>query len=109
MNVPLKPETLPEYLEGWRRKIWDQGFLAHLRGAKYFKKSNNFGTYEGSQQAVRRVLFRYVFNCSTEIFIWKLQIECLNPLSIGKEHIVGEENALEIQDRKMRRGSRDHV
>ena len=96
MNVPLKPETLPEYLDGWRRKIWDQGFLAHLRRAKYFKKSNNFGTYEGSQQAVRRVLFRYVFNCSTEILIWKLQIDCLNPLSIGKEHIVEQENALEI-------------
>ena len=91
MNVPLKPETLPEYLEGWRRKIWDQGFLAHLRGAKYFKKSDNFDTYEGSEQAVRRVLFRYVFNCSAEIFIWKLQIECLNPLSIGEEHIVEQE------------------
>ena len=25
-NVPLQPEYLPEYIEGWRRKIWDQGF-----------------------------------------------------------------------------------
>ncbi len=58
MKVSLQPETLPEYLEGWRRKIWDQGFMAHLRGANYFKKSDNFNLYEGSQQAVRRVLFR---------------------------------------------------
>ena len=50
-----------------------------------------------------------IVDYSTEIFIWKLQIECLNPLSIGKEHIVEQENALEIQDRKMRRGSSDHV
>ncbi len=28
MNVPLQPETLVEYIEGWRRKIWDQGFMA---------------------------------------------------------------------------------
>ena len=61
MNVPLQLDTLVDYLEGWRRKIWDHGFLAHLRGAKYFKKSDNFSTYEGSQHAIRRVLFRYVF------------------------------------------------
>ncbi len=59
MNVPLQPETLAEYIEGWRRKIWDQGFMAHLRGTNYFKKSDNFMTYEGLKHAVRRVLFRY--------------------------------------------------
>jgi hypothetical protein len=59
MNVPLQPETLSKYIEGWRRKIWDHGFMAHLRGTNYFKKSDNFMTYEGSKQAVRRVLFRY--------------------------------------------------
>jgi len=60
MKVPLQPDTLSEYIEGWRRKIWDQGFLAHLRGANYFKKSDNFTTFEGSKLAVRRVLFWYV-------------------------------------------------
>ena len=60
MKVPQQPETLQEYLEGWRRKIWDQGFLTYLRGANYFKKSDNFAAYEGSQLAVRRVLFRFV-------------------------------------------------
>lgn len=58
MDVPQQPQTLVDYLEGWRMKIWDQGFLSSLRGAKYFKKSDNFGMFEGSKEAVRRVLFR---------------------------------------------------
>jgi hypothetical protein len=67
MNAPLKPETLSDYLEGWRRKIWDQGFMAHLRGTNYFKKNDNFMNFEGGKQAVRRVLFRYV-SISLKIF-----------------------------------------
>jgi len=41
-----------EYLEGWRMKIWDQGFLSSLREANYFKKNDNFGTFEGSKEAI---------------------------------------------------------
>jgi len=26
MSTPLEPEFLPEYIKGWRRKIWDQAF-----------------------------------------------------------------------------------
>ena len=33
----------------------------------------------------------------------------MNLLSIGEEHIVEDENVLEIQDWKMRRGSPDHL
>jgi len=62
MNTPLEPELLTEYVEGWRRKIWDQGFGPILKGASAFKKFDSFATYEGSDLAVKRILFRYVLN-----------------------------------------------
>jgi len=58
MNVPQQPETLVEYIEGWRRKIWDQGFMSVFRGTNYFKKGDNFMMFNGAKHAVRRVLFR---------------------------------------------------
>ena len=57
-KVPEQPEYLAEYVEGWRRKIWDQGFGPYFKGANYFKKGDSFMNYEGSNLAVRRVLFR---------------------------------------------------
>lgn len=59
VNSPNQPELLVEYIEGWRRKIWDHGFGPYLKGTSYFKKGDSFGNYEGSTQAIRRVLFRY--------------------------------------------------
>lgn len=63
MAAPLEPETLAEYIEGWRRKIWDTGFGPALKGANAFKKSDSFLNYDGSKLVVRRVLFRYVCEC----------------------------------------------
>jgi len=42
MKTPLEPEFLPEYIEGWRRKIWDQAFGPILKGTSEFKKSDAF-------------------------------------------------------------------
>jgi len=61
MDVPQHPEHLAYYVEGWRRKIWKQGFMAHLKGANYFKKGDSFMNFEGSTHAVCRVIFRYAF------------------------------------------------
>jgi len=52
MEVPQSPEHLMDYIERWRRNIWDQGFMPHLKGASYFKKGDSFTNYEGSSQAV---------------------------------------------------------
>jgi len=60
MSTPLEPEFLLEYIEGWRRKIWDQAFGPILKGANVFKKSDSFTNYNGLNLAVRRVLFWYV-------------------------------------------------
>jgi len=68
MNIPLESELLPEYVEGWRRKIWDQGFGPILKGTNAFKKSDSFMTYEGSDLDIKRVLFRYVQNCLSQYF-----------------------------------------
>ena len=58
MAAPLEPETLPEYIEGWRRKIREQGFGPVLKGANAFKKSDSFLSYDGSDLVVTRVIFR---------------------------------------------------
>jgi len=60
METPLEPEYLPDYIEGWRRKIWDHAFGPILKRANVFKKSDSFTNYDGSDLAVKRVLFRYV-------------------------------------------------
>jgi len=57
---PLEPEFLAEYIEGWRRKIWNQAFGPVLKGMNAFKKSDSFTNYDGSELVVKRVLFRYV-------------------------------------------------
>jgi hypothetical protein len=61
MDTPQHPEHLTDYVERWRKKIWEQGFMSHLKGANYFKKGDSFMHFEGSTHAVRRVLFRLVF------------------------------------------------
>ena len=32
MSIRLEPKTLAEYIEGWRRQIWDEGFGPILKG-----------------------------------------------------------------------------
>jgi len=68
MKIPHEPKLLLEYVEGWRRKIWDQGFGPILKGANVFKKSDSFTTYEGSDLVVKRILFRYVQKCLSQCF-----------------------------------------
>ena len=49
MNVPLQPEPLSAYVEGWRRKLWDHAFGPTFKGANHFKKIDNFKSFEGSE------------------------------------------------------------
>jgi hypothetical protein len=50
-------EYVADYMEGWKRNIWDRGFLSILRIANYFKKGDFFMNYNGSQQEVGRIHF----------------------------------------------------
>ncbi len=70
-KVPLQPETLEEYIEGWRKKNWDQGFHLYLKGGNYFKKGDSFTNSEGSNLVVRKVLYRYVFRPMRLESIWQ--------------------------------------
>jgi hypothetical protein len=74
MNTEPTAETLAEYIEGWRIKLWDQAFGPTLKGGVGFKKSDNFSTYEGSEEAVKRVIFRYVEN----LIIMTPLIDCIS-------------------------------
>ena len=60
VNASQQPQYLAEYIEGWRRTIWDHGFMNYFKGQKYFKKGDSFMAHEGAAAAVRRVVFRYV-------------------------------------------------
>jgi len=44
MKTPFEPEVFLEYIKGWRKKIWDQGFGPILKGATTLKKSDAFLT-----------------------------------------------------------------
>ena len=59
-NIPVRPQYLAEYIEGWRRQIWEHGFPNYFRGHNYFKKGDSFQAHEGSKAAVCRVMYRYV-------------------------------------------------
>ena len=59
-NIPEQPQYLAEYIEGWRRKIWNHGFPNYFKGHNYFKKGDSFEAHEGSKAAVHRVIYRYV-------------------------------------------------
>jgi len=48
-NTLQQLKYLVEYIEGWRLKIWDQGFGPYFKGANYFKKEDSFGSFEKSQ------------------------------------------------------------
>lgn len=58
MDVPTKPQTLLEYMEGWRMKLWDQAYTGVFKGADAYKKSDSFKDFRGSEHAVKRVIFR---------------------------------------------------
>ena len=59
-NILEQPQYLIEYIEGWRRKIWDHGFTNYFKGHNYFKKGDSFKAHEGSKAVVRKVIYWYV-------------------------------------------------
>ena len=59
-NMPARPQYLAEYIEGWRRQIWEHDFPNYFRGHNYFKKGDSFQAHKGSKAVVRRGIYRYV-------------------------------------------------
>ncbi len=59
-SVATEPQTLSEYLEGWRMKLWDHAYTGTFKGADAFKKSDSFKDFRGSVLAVKRVIYRYM-------------------------------------------------
>ena len=61
MSIPTDLQSLPEYLEGWRMKLWEHAYTGVFKGSDAFKKSDSFKDYKGSGLAVKRVIYRYKF------------------------------------------------
>ena len=59
-SIPKQPQYLVEYIEGWRREIWDHGYPNYFKGHNYFKKGDSFEAHKGSKAAVHSVVYRYV-------------------------------------------------
>jgi len=58
MSVAAEPLSLPVYIEECRMKLWDKAFVTYFRGNEAFKKLDDFAAFKGTDQIVRRVIFR---------------------------------------------------
>ena len=59
MTGEEEPDSLEDYLEKWRILLWDKAYKPFFIGQKGFLKSTVFSTYEGSELAMKRLLYRY--------------------------------------------------
>jgi hypothetical protein len=57
-----KPRTLDEYVQAWRNQIWEYGYSGWFKGKEAYMKTKAFEDYPHSKLAVKRVIFRFVFN-----------------------------------------------
>lgn len=58
MDVETGPQTLIDYIEAWRMKLWDTAYTGVFKGADAYKKSDSFKDFRGSMLAVKRVIYR---------------------------------------------------
>jgi len=59
MDVPAEPDTLNDYTENWRMKVWDTTYIGMFKGANALKKSENFKDYRSTMLAVHRLIYMY--------------------------------------------------
>lgn len=59
MQSPVEPDTVGQYVEGWRMKLWDQAFRGDLIGKGHFKKGDTFKKFSGADNVIKRVVYRY--------------------------------------------------
>jgi hypothetical protein len=66
-NIPLKQglevesATIEDYMESWRVRIWEHGFIAMFCGKEAYSKTKAFKDTKFTDLVVRRVLYRYTF------------------------------------------------
>jgi hypothetical protein len=66
-NIPIvistsddSPLQLDQYVETWRVRVWDSGFMSMFRGKDGFSKTKSFKDQKHCDLAVKRVMFRLV-------------------------------------------------
>jgi hypothetical protein len=63
-NIPLKldlevnPTTIEDYIECWRVRIWEHGFIAMFHGKEAYSKTKAFKNTQFIDLAVRHVFYR---------------------------------------------------
>jgi hypothetical protein len=58
MDSEVQPATIDNYVESWRVRIWEHGFIAMFRGKDAFSKTKAFKETKFTDLAVRHVLYR---------------------------------------------------
>jgi len=56
MNSPLEPDSLADYIEDWRIRVWDHAFLVYFRRHDVYKKSDDFRKHKAFDQVVKHVV-----------------------------------------------------
>jgi hypothetical protein len=65
-SVPVEPQTLTEYIESFRMKLWDHAYSGVFKGTDAFKKSDSFKDFRGSMLAVKRLIYRLISHPLTQ-------------------------------------------
>jgi hypothetical protein len=58
LDLEVNPTTIEDYVECWRVRIWEHGFIAMFRGKDAYSKTKAFKDTKFTDLAVRRVLYR---------------------------------------------------
>jgi hypothetical protein len=59
MQVVVKLKTMDEYVQAWRNKIWEHGFMDWFKGKDSYSKTKAFADHRQMDLIVKRVIFRY--------------------------------------------------
>ena len=61
LDIEDNPATIEDYIEWWRVRIWEHGFIAMFRGKDAYNKTKAFKDSKHTDIVVRCILYRYNF------------------------------------------------
>ena len=60
LDKDVEVDSLQEYLEKWRICLWDRAFFSYFSGSDIYGKGTWWKDVKGSENTVKRLIFRYV-------------------------------------------------
>jgi hypothetical protein len=58
MEVSERPKSIDVYIQDWRNRIWEHGFMSFFRGKDSYTKSKAFVDQKQTDLVVKRAVFR---------------------------------------------------